>query len=168
MTPPTCDTNPWIRTYKICIMRTAGFVSQARGGLPPPSCDTKPRFCVAIMPLDQKVGFRHLRHARSSRLVKSASFDETKRLGEVRTQNEGSGNYLFHCLSMRLPETRSYGKANHTSTPTEGQAGLWTKKLDFDTYAMPGALVWADLHCLMRLRVWEGSGPKIEGSGTKN
>ena len=46
--------------------------------------------------------------------------------------------------------------------------GLWTKKLDFDTYAMPGALVWADLHHFSRLRVWEGSGPKIEGSGTKN
>ena len=36
----------------------------------------------------------------------------------------------------------------------------------FDTYAMPGALVWGDLHHLMRLSVWEGSGPKIEGSGT--
>ena len=87
MTPPTCDTKPWIRTYKICIMRTSGFVSQARGGLPPPSCDTKPRFCVAIKALDQKVGFRHLRHARSSRLGRSALFDETKSLGGVRTQN---------------------------------------------------------------------------------
>ena len=43
-----------------------------------------------------------------------------------------------------------------------------TKKLDFDTYAMPGALVWADLHHFSRLRVWEGSRPKIGGSGTKN
>ena len=43
-----------------------------------------------------------------------------------------------------------------------------TKPLDFDTYTMPGALVWGDLHYLMRLRHWEGSGPKIEGSGTKN
>ena len=35
MTPPACDTKPWICTYKICIMRTSGFVSQARGGCPP-------------------------------------------------------------------------------------------------------------------------------------
>ena len=45
---------------------------------------------------------------------------------------------------------------------------LWTNKLDFDTYGLPGALVWGDRHYLTRLRVWEGSGPKIEGSGTKN
>ena len=105
MTPPTCDTKPWIRTYKICIMRTSGFVSQARGGLPPPSCDTKPRFCVAIMPLDQKVGFRHLRHARSSRLVKSASFDETKLLGGVGTQNGGLGNQFFWKSKKYAPTT---------------------------------------------------------------
>ena len=49
-----------------------------------------------------------------------------------------------------------------------------TKTLDFDIYAMPGALVWGDLHYFMRLRDWEGSGPKFkarepkfEGSGTK-
>ena len=93
--PPTCDTKPWIRTYKICIMRTSGFVSQARGG------------------------------ARS------------------------------------LPPATQ----NHSFV---SQAALWTKKLDFDTYAMPGALVWGDLHHLMRLSVWEGSGPKMEGSGPKS
>ena len=84
----------WIRTYKIWIMRTSGFVPQVGWGMPLPSCDTKPRFCVASRALDQKVGFRHLRHARSSRLVKSASFDETKRLGGVWTQNGGLGNQI--------------------------------------------------------------------------
>ena len=46
--------------------------------------------------------------------------------------------------------------------------GFQTQKwLYFDTYAMPGALVWGDRYYLTKLKVWEGSRPEIEGSGTK-
>ena len=69
---PTCDTKAWYNTYKSYIKRTSGFVSLEGGGCPPapatqnhsfasperegmpspPSCDTKPRSCVANKALD--------------------------------------------------------------------------------------------------------------------
>ena len=91
---PTCDTSVVLQMHDLhCAIPWS--VSQGGRGMPLPLCDTKPRFCVADKALDQKVGFRHLRHARSSRFVKSASFDETKRLGG-HTHHQGNHGGLGH------------------------------------------------------------------------
>ena len=82
-------------TYKIYITQNRGFVLQGGRGQPLPSCDTKPRFCVENKALGKKIGFQHLRHAKSSRLGGSASFDETKHLGGVWTQDRGLGNQIL-------------------------------------------------------------------------
>ena len=72
-----------------------------RGGAVPLAPDTKRWFCVASRgghdppACDTKIGFRHPRHARSSRLGGSASFGETKRLEGVWTQDRGLGNQLL-------------------------------------------------------------------------
>ena len=68
------------------------------------------------------------------------------------------------------PATQNHGFAHTRFASYEplvlSDRGLWTKQLDFDTYAMPETLIWGDLHHLVRLSVWEGSGPKMEGSAT--
>ena len=64
-------------------------------GMPLPFCDTKKNSGVANRVLGQEVGFRHVRHARSSRFAKSASFEKIKRLGGAWTQDRGLVNKLF-------------------------------------------------------------------------
>ena len=38
-------------------------------------------------------------------------------------------------------------------------------KLDLDTCLTAEAQKWTDLSCRLKLSVWDGSGPEIEGSG---
>ena len=107
--PPSCDTKPWFcvagggglappcprRKFQVCHIvnlhyTKPWFCVAGEGGLAPPLLRRKTtvlrRKWGGARNLDRKIGFRHQRHARSSRLAGSASFDEIKRLRWVWTQ----------------------------------------------------------------------------------
>ena len=47
----------------------------------------------------------------------------------------------------------------------EYMAFITFNKLDLETCLTPEAQNWTDLSCSVQLSVWDGSGPKVEGSG---
>ena len=104
----------FIRSFVQCVSCICQTIVLCRrlGGRAPPCLKHKAMFNA----LSQTVAFCPSRHAKSSRLMKSASFDETKHLCEVWHQDGGFGYLFLQVKSMvqqepMIPECFLAGRA---------------------------------------------------------